>query len=285
MSRFVGGVFGNTVGSNTPVGDTTGVFNMSQQYYIVQEGGWVPNDGSTEERAATSAQNVLDQNPSATDGFYWIKYAGWTSAKQIWCDMTDGHSSAGGVGGWNRFWWYGKYEQDNNNSTSSFPNGNCFGTSLETHTHTDAHSFTRIPSGVSPSWLMVKGSNNSIAPVSGKLRYSIWQFNNTSTANRALAAMQSGNAQSPGSNPNSNWLPAYNASGNGSFPYGDLDSFWYDDDWQSGRGKGFNLDDDNHYGNTAFAGGNDHAGAPAGVECFTGGDRNDSSGQLRLFWK
>ena len=98
MSRFVGGVFGNTVGSDTAVADTTGVFNMSQQYYIVQEGGWVPNDGSTESRAATSAQAVLDLNPSAADGFYWIKYAGWTSAKQIWCDMTDGHSSAGGVG-------------------------------------------------------------------------------------------------------------------------------------------------------------------------------------------
>ena len=97
--------------------------------------------------------------------------------------------------------------------------------------------------------------------------------------------MQSGTAQSPSSNPGSNWQPAYDASGNGSFPYGVLDSFWYDDDWLSGRGKGFNLDDDNHYGNTAFAGGNDHAGAPAGVDCFTSGDRNDSSGQLSLFWK
>ena len=40
--RWLGGVFGNTVGSDTPASSTTGVFSMEQQYYIVQEGGWIP---------------------------------------------------------------------------------------------------------------------------------------------------------------------------------------------------------------------------------------------------
>ena len=38
--RWLGGVFGNTVGSDTNVSNTTGVFAMEQQYYMKQEGGW-----------------------------------------------------------------------------------------------------------------------------------------------------------------------------------------------------------------------------------------------------
>ena len=40
--RWIGGVFGNTVGSDTAVSSTSGVFSMEQQYYIIQEGGWLP---------------------------------------------------------------------------------------------------------------------------------------------------------------------------------------------------------------------------------------------------
>jgi hypothetical protein len=39
--RWIGGVFGNTVGSDTSVTNTSGVFSIEQQYYIMQEGGWV----------------------------------------------------------------------------------------------------------------------------------------------------------------------------------------------------------------------------------------------------
>ena len=39
--RWVGGVFGNTVGTDSPFDAITGVFDTSQQYYIRQEGGWV----------------------------------------------------------------------------------------------------------------------------------------------------------------------------------------------------------------------------------------------------
>lgn len=40
--RWLGGIFGNTVGSDTNVSNTTGVFSSAQQYYMRQEGGWEP---------------------------------------------------------------------------------------------------------------------------------------------------------------------------------------------------------------------------------------------------
>jgi hypothetical protein len=42
VRRWLGGIFGNTLGSDTSVDNTTGVFSMDQQYYIRQEGGWEP---------------------------------------------------------------------------------------------------------------------------------------------------------------------------------------------------------------------------------------------------
>lgn len=45
-------------------------------------------DGSTEARAALSAQDILRINPSATDGAYWIKPEGSSTAHLTWCNMT-----------------------------------------------------------------------------------------------------------------------------------------------------------------------------------------------------
>lgn len=38
--RYLGGVFGNTIGSDIDKSDVTGVFSISQQNYMVSEGGW-----------------------------------------------------------------------------------------------------------------------------------------------------------------------------------------------------------------------------------------------------
>lgn len=45
-------------------------------------------DGSTEARAAVSAQDILRINPSATDGAYWIQPEGSAAAHLTWCNMT-----------------------------------------------------------------------------------------------------------------------------------------------------------------------------------------------------
>jgi hypothetical protein len=38
--RYLGGVFGNTIGSDIDKSDVTGVFSLSQQNYMISEGGW-----------------------------------------------------------------------------------------------------------------------------------------------------------------------------------------------------------------------------------------------------
>lgn len=38
--RYLGGVFGNTIGSDIDKSDITGVFSLSQQNYMISEGGW-----------------------------------------------------------------------------------------------------------------------------------------------------------------------------------------------------------------------------------------------------
>lgn len=50
-----------------------------------------PTKGTTSSNPATSAADILANNPSATDGLYWIKPANWQgSAQQIYCWMTGG---------------------------------------------------------------------------------------------------------------------------------------------------------------------------------------------------
>lgn len=74
----MGGVFGNTVGSDTTVSSTTGVFSIEQQYYMKQEGGWNHPPGSSDNPAqyaaavasisAQSSGNYYMQHPSARAG-------------------------------------------------------------------------------------------------------------------------------------------------------------------------------------------------------------------------
>jgi hypothetical protein len=76
--RWIGGIFGNTVGSDTNVSNTTGVFSMEQQYYITQEDGWSYPPGSEQNPGQTAAQvagttgassgNYYMQHPSARTG-------------------------------------------------------------------------------------------------------------------------------------------------------------------------------------------------------------------------
>jgi len=50
-----------------------------------------PTIGSSSTNPAVNAYQILQENPSATDGLYWIKPEGYSGgAQQVWCDMSGG---------------------------------------------------------------------------------------------------------------------------------------------------------------------------------------------------
>lgn len=83
MGRFVGGVFGNTIGSDTNLGSTTGVFSSTDQYYLRAEGNWIIGPGEEEANPAASAKAIYDFG-TRTNGVYWLKHGG-NAAYQTWC--------------------------------------------------------------------------------------------------------------------------------------------------------------------------------------------------------
>ena len=245
-----------------------------------------PALGTDPDNPAASAAAVLASNSSAPSGYYYIQAGDMERPAQIWCDMTSGNGTTG-VGGWNRFWWYGNFEQTGSDP-SSFPTGDVFGNRLESLTHTATAGFGRIPTSISPTWLMVKTNNAQVSKNGSLLRYAIWKFDGSNTSNSVLASMRDEVSRSSSAGDQSNWQPTVNASGNTSGWPGNvnaIDYWWYSDDHQSGRGKGFHLDDDSAYGNTSFAGGRDNGGN-LGVDALTyGNPTNIVTNNLVLYWK
>lgn len=245
-----------------------------------------PALGTDPDNPAASADAILASNSSAPSGYYYIQAGDMERPAQIWCDMTSGNGTTG-VGGWNRFWWYGTFEQTGSDP-SSFPTGDVFGNRLESLTHTATTGFGRIPTSISPTWLMVKTNNAQVSKNGSLLRYAIWKFDGSNTSNSVLASMRDEVSRSSSAGDQSNWQPTVNASGNTSGWPGNvnaIDYWWYSDDHQSGRGKGFHLDDDSAYGNTSFAGGRDNGGN-LGVDALTyGNPTNIVTNNLVLYWK
>ena len=240
----------------------------------------------TQHNPAHSAQEL--QNLGYSSGFYYIRHGSMKFPVQIWCDLTSGDSNTGGAGGWHRFWWHGTFEQTGNDPTS-LPDGDCFGNLLEDLTHTATTGFGRIPTGIDPTYLMVKTNNSQVSKNGSLLRYACWAFNaSSSTSNAVLASMRNGTVRTHSQGATDNWQPVLNQSGNTSgWPgnVGDMDFWWYSTDFQSGRGKGFNLDDDGHYGNTSFAAGRDSSGAK-GVDALSYGNAlHSETNNLVLYYK
>ena len=246
-----------------------------------------PALGTDVNNPAASADAVLASNSSAPSGYYYIQAGDMERPAQIWCDMTSGNGTTG-VGGWNRFWWHGNFEQTGSDPTS-FPTGDVFGNRLETLTHTATTGFGRIPTSISPTWLMVKTNNTQVSKNGSLLRYAIWKFDGTATANAALASMRDEVVRDPSAGDSGgNWQPTVNESNNSSgWPgnVGNIDHWNYTDTYQSGRGKAFNLDDDSGYGNTTLGAGRD-SGGDLGVEALTyGNTRHSQTNNLVLYWK
>ena len=240
----------------------------------------------TQHNPAHSAQEL--QQLGYSSGFYYIRHGSMKFPVQIWCDLTSGDSNTGGAGGWHRFWWHGTFEQTGNDPTS-LPDGDCFGNLLEDLTHSATTGFGRIPTGIDPTYLMVKTNNSQVSKNGSLLRYACWAFNaSNSTSNAVLASMRNGTVRTHSQGATDNWQPVLNQSGNTSgWPgnVGDMDFWWYSTDFQSGRGKGFNLDDDGHYGNTSFAAGRDSSGAK-GVDALSYGNAlHSETNNLVLYYK
>ena len=241
----------------------------------------------TENNPAYSAQQLMNAG-FTTSGYYWIRQGQMKFPVQIWCDMVSGDSNTGGVGGWHRFWWHGTFEQTGNDPTT-FPTGDCFGNKIEDIAYNATTGFGRIDAGVSPSFLMVKANNAQVSKNGSLLKYACWSLSTSnSTALSALLSMQSNIARSSSAGDQANWQPVLNASGNTSgWPgnVGNIDNWWYSDDHQSGRGKGFNLDDDGAWGNTSIAAGYDN-GSQLGVDAMTHGNQaNIQTNNLVLYYK
>ena len=232
----------------------------------------------TQNNPAYSATELLNLGYTA-DGYYWIRHGMMKFPVQIWCDLNSGDSNTGGAGGWHRFWWHGTFEQDGNDPTS-FPTGDCFGNLIEDLTHTSTTGFGKIPLGFTPRYLMVKTNNAQVSKNGSSLRFACWNFDTgNTTAMSALNSMQSAIARSSSAGSQASWSPVLNQSNNTSgWPnnVGDIDYWWYSDDYQSGRGKGFNLDDDGAWGNTSIGAGRDSAGN-LGVDALTFGSSENSN--------
>lgn len=72
--RFNGGIFGNTVGSDTTANDISGCFSMSQQYYMKQEGGWEPPPPGSASGPAQYAAEVAARVDSPSSGNYYMQH-------------------------------------------------------------------------------------------------------------------------------------------------------------------------------------------------------------------
>lgn len=97
MGRWLGGVFGNTISSTIASNKASGVFSMGQQYYIKQEGGWVPAPLGTIGNPANSAEE-LRLAGTTTNGNYYINTPDG-GVQQVYCMFSSG-SGEGGDYGW-----------------------------------------------------------------------------------------------------------------------------------------------------------------------------------------
>ena len=73
--RFNGGIFGNTVGSDTNAASIYGIYSMSQQYFMKQEGGWEPPPAGSEYAApAQDAATIAARIDSPSSGYYFMQH-------------------------------------------------------------------------------------------------------------------------------------------------------------------------------------------------------------------
>ena len=271
----------NGVTHSFTVSATDGTNTSTRVFSILKK--WM--DGTSSAQFATSASAIKTLTSTTTDGYYWIKASGMANPAQLWCDMNiDG-------GGYMRFWWFNTLEQvgATNGLGQSWQSGTKFGTAdISTITHTQGYGYGRIPSGVTPTKLMVKGTSSDQTS-NNPPGYAIWTFDSSNTTSAAmLASMQSGTASSMTGratfNPSSGSLDAHLSS----FQQAGMNDHWgYGVNLTGGSAgeSSFDLNDDEGRDNTAFSAG--HDGGASGTDFFQMGSPVDNATgrYLILYWK
>ena len=240
------------------------------------------SDGASASAFATSASAIKTLTSTTTDGYYWIKASGMANAAQLWCDMnTDG-------GGYMRFWWFNTLEQ-NGAVNGSWQSGTKFGIAdISTIAYDQYYGYGRIPSGVTPTKIMVKGTSSDQTSTNPP-GYAIWTFNSgNSTSNAMKDSMQNGNTKSMSSRDS---FPS--SSGSLDTHYSNFQASGMNDHWGYGTNitggsaneSSFDLNDDTGRDNTAFSAG--HDGGASGTDFFQMGSPVDNATgrYLIIYWK
>ena len=238
--------------------------------------------GDTSDNYATSAAQIYEHRGQLADGFYWIQASGMSNPKQLWCDFRCGDATIGY--GFQRFWWWGTKGVNGNETSDTWPSGGMFSVAdISTITHTQHYGWGRIPSGVTPTWLLIKGDNignkNNIKPVRTSMPHLIYKFDTgNTTAMAAKASMQSGTTHDSAGNVWSIWQNGTHTD----WGYFSSQDHWF---YKSMSGTlSFNLDDDGGYYYTSFAGGYDNGGA-VGTDFVSDQHQNNKNNGLELYWK
>ena len=147
-------------------------------------GGGSDPDGSSPEKAATSAAAILQVNPSAPDGVYWINLPS-VGAKQIYCALSSNHL---GGGGWMLAWKCTRgstFGYSSNYWTSSNVYNETSGLNLNDGDHKN-HAFNHyVASSIAAVFPDLNNGGQSSVP------YSAWTWKQSGVGQTALARLQS----------------------------------------------------------------------------------------------
>ena len=147
-------------------------------------GGGSDPDGSSPEKAATSAAAILQVNPSAPDGVYWINLPS-VGAKQIYCALSSNHL---GGGGWMLAWKCTRgstFGYSSNYWTSTNVYNETSGLNLNDGDHKN-HAFNHyVASSIAAVFPDLNNGGQSSVP------YSAWTWKQSGVGQTALTRLQS----------------------------------------------------------------------------------------------